>query len=87
MNTICSLHQGDHPLKLGKNVVIHPFVSIRPLNGPIVNEDGCIIEEKSLLINNHHDPMIIGANSYLQVGCTVIDSNIGHDCVLQPKCT
>ena len=85
MNTICSLKSEGHELILGKNIVIHPFVSIQPLNGPIEIQDGCIIEEKAQIVNNTRDKMLIGGNSYLQVGSVVIDSMIGKNCILWPK--
>lgn len=86
MNTICSTSKHNDRLKLGKNIVIHPFVTIEPLGGPIVIEDGVIIEEKSLITNNKSTPLVIGSHSYIQVGSTVLDSNIGENCILQPRC-
>jgi len=85
-NTICSKSQHNDRLKLGKNIVIHPFVSLQPLVGPIVIEDGVIIEEKTLITNNKSSPLVIGSHSHIQVGSTVVDSNIGRNCILQPRC-
>lgn len=84
MNTICVLQDNDN-VKFGENIVVHPFVSIQPLGGPIIIEDGVIIEEKSQIINYKNTQMVIGAHSYIQVGSTIIDSSIGKHCVLQPK--
>jgi UDP-3-O-[3-hydroxymyristoyl] glucosamine N-acyltransferase len=86
MNTICSLSEHKDRIKLGKNIVIHPFVSIEPLVGPIVIEDGVIIEERAKITNNKSTNLVIGSYSHIQVGSTILDSNIGSHCILQPRC-
>jgi UDP-3-O-[3-hydroxymyristoyl] glucosamine N-acyltransferase len=86
MNTICSSSEHSDRIKLGKNIVIHPFVSIQPLVGPIIIEDGVIIEEKAQITNNKSTNLVIGSYSHIQVGSTIVDSNIGSNCILQPRC-
>uniref|UniRef100_A0A1I7YJF4 Dynactin subunit 6 n=1 Tax=Steinernema glaseri TaxID=37863 RepID=A0A1I7YJF4_9BILA len=66
-------------ITIGTGTVVHPKATIRALTGPIVIGENNIIEETSIIENNHEDGFVmkIGNENVFEVGAVVKARSVG----------
>lgn len=72
-------------IKIGKSSIVHPQAKINALNGPIIIGERNLIEERSVIINENKEVMIIGDDNVFEVGCEIKARMVGSNCIFGIK--
>ncbi|WVO12753.1 hypothetical protein L204_100361 [Cryptococcus depauperatus] len=75
------------PITVGPSVIIHPKATVLAVGGPIIIEEGCIIEELCVIVNRRKEAMTIGKHNHFMVGCRIESPSIGDYNTFQPRST
>ncbi|GAB5357055.1 hypothetical protein AAMO2058_000341300 [Amorphochlora amoebiformis] len=85
LKTSRSAMKGNHMIEIDEGTTMHPEATILANKGPIKIGKFNLLEEKSVIVNDTPNPMVIGDFNAFEVGSCVRASSVGSRNVFEVK--